>query len=309
MNLSEKLKHLRNKIIEGSEISYDKTSSLDNSKLDFQSISLNNKVDNFINWYFKNMVEGYYMGLLEERKLNDLRDFIEKMAVWYELKCQHFNDFYTKEEFLSSLSKKEKAFFQIPEHRTLVYVDSNHSCAHLHLTPSGIVISSEHLDEYTKFKVDDKDLIGMHIENVINLLKDNQIYLPFYNELESTVNNIANHIYLKEEMLNCVMYRIIERGGKKLGPRRAFLFAQEFGRNINIPMMYGIDYSIYNLDLINEYIKAGGSKELMCYVNYFQKVIKTEKVNTVSVGDLIEKFSKINGEVKKDKSTQLILKK
>ena len=31
-----------------------------------------------------------------------------------------------------------------------------------------------------------------------------------------------------------VMYRIIERGGNRMGPRRGFLFAKEFGRNIDI---------------------------------------------------------------------------
>ena len=38
--------------------------------------------------------------------------------------------------------------------------------------------------------------------------------------------------------LNCVMYRIIERGGNRIGPRRGFLFAKEFGRNIDIPMIF-----------------------------------------------------------------------
>lgn len=32
------------------------------------------------------------------------------------------------------------------------------------------------------------------------------------------------------------MYRIIERGGNRIGPKRAFLFAKEFGRDIRIPV-------------------------------------------------------------------------
>ena len=57
-------------------------------------------------------------------------------------------------------------------------------------------------------------------------------------------------------MLDAVMYRIIERGGNRMGPRRGFLFAKEFGRNIDIPMMYGVDYSDPGLrSFIIEYIK------------------------------------------------------
>lgn len=91
-----------------------------------------------------------------------------------------------------------------------------------------------------------------------------------------------------EEILNCAMYRIIERGGNRIGPKRAFLFAKEFGRDISIPMMYAIDYSDPGLRLfINEYIKAGGSKDLECLVGYFSKVSKDEPLEKVSIQKLL----------------------
>ena len=84
------------------------------------------------------------------------------------------------------------------------------------------------------------------------------------------------------------MYRIIERGGNRIGPRRAFLFAKDFGRNIDIPMMYAIDRSDSGLRLfMNEYIKSGGSKDLECYVGYFSRASKKEKLDTVTIQDLI----------------------
>ncbi len=84
------------------------------------------------------------------------------------------------------------------------------------------------------------------------------------------------------------MYRIIERGGNRIGPRRAFLFAKEFGRNIDIPMMYGVDYSDPGLrSFIIEYIKAGGSKDLVCYRGYFSRKSKNEKLDTISIQDLL----------------------
>ena len=54
-------------------------------------------------------------------------------------------------------------------------------------------------------------------------------------------------------------------------------------------MMYGVDYSDPGLRrFINEYIKAGGSKDLVCYVGYFSRASKNEKMSTVSVQEMIK---------------------
>lgn len=68
-----------------------------------------------------------------------------------------------------------------------------------------------------------------------------------------------------------------------------FIFlAKEFRRNIDIPMMYAVDRSDPGLRLfMNEYIKSGGSKDLECYVGYFSRASKKEKLDTISVQDLI----------------------
>ena len=94
--------------------------------------------------------------------------------------------------------------------------------------------------------------------------------------------------YSKEELLNCFMYRIMERGGIRLGPRRAFLFAKEFERDIDIPMMYGVDFSDPGLRrFLNEYMKAGGSKDLECYIGYFSRTKQEKSLNTISIQELI----------------------
>ena len=48
--------------------------------------TLDTKVDNFIEWYSKNLVKGYYTESGEYLKPRELRNLIEKMAVWYELR-------------------------------------------------------------------------------------------------------------------------------------------------------------------------------------------------------------------------------
>ncbi|MDE6142224.1 MAG: hypothetical protein K2G03_06435 [Bacilli bacterium] len=89
-------------------------------------------------------------------------------------------------------------------------------------------------------------------------------------------------------MLDSVMYRIIERGGNRYGPRRAFLFAKEFKRDISIPMIYGVDTSDPGLrKFMNAYIKAGGSMDITCLVNYFSRAHKYEEISRISMRKLL----------------------
>ena len=205
-----------------------------------------------------------------------------------DVRALDWDDFYNAKAFINSLSWDERYLFGRPRYRDLVYIDSHRRSAHLHLTSKGFVELSEKIGSYTNFKVKDEELKGMHVKNVVKLLKEKGISLPSGNELEETIKDVENWNYQKEEMLNCVMYRIIERGGNRMGPRRGFLFAKEFGRNIDIPMMYAIDRSDPGLRLfINEYIKAGGSKDLVCYIGYFSRTKKSKKLDTISIQDLI----------------------
>lgn len=296
-----------------------------------RNINLDAKVDDFIDWYFKNMVKGHYTDIGEFYAPNDMRNFIEKMAVWYELRYPDYeinrlmpssnqeaieindvmfnsneyvnelfdenadiraldwDEFYNAKAFIDSLPGDEIYLLTKAKYRDLVYIDPHRRSAHLHLTSRGFVKEAEEFESYTNFKIKDAELKGMHIKDVVKLLKEKGVSLPNDNELEETINVVEKWNYQKEEMLNCVMYRIIERGGKRKGPRRAFLFAKEFGRNIDIPMMYGVDYSDPGLrSFINEYIKAGGSKDLLCYIGYFSRKSKSQIMDTVSVQELIK---------------------
>ena len=305
-----------------------------------KNISLDAKVDDYIQWNYENMVKGHYTDIGEYWVPIELRNFIEKMAVWYELRYPDYeinrlmpgsgqegieisdvmfnsnnyinelfdenddvraidwDEFYNTHAFIKSLPWEERYRFQRARYKDLVYLDPNYTLhspmeierktAHLHLTPNGFVREAEGIDCYSKFKVTNEELKGMHVKEVVELLKERGISLPSDNELESAINNAEKFIKEKEGMLDAVMYRIIERGGCRMGPRRGFLFAKEFGRNIDIPMMYAIDRSDPGLRLfINEYIKAGGSKDLICYVGYFSRSNKTKKLDTLSIQELI----------------------
>lgn len=308
--------------------------AMSNQFLGSRDIYLNKKVDNYIKWYYENMVKGHYTDIGEFWKPIDMRNFIEKMAVWYELRYPDyeinrlmpgssqelieinnimFNDnsyinalldkdaetreldwseFYNSRAFIRSLPWSERYMFTDPKYRRLVYIRSLGTGAHFHLTPNGFIDEAEYIDIYSNSKITEEEIKGIHITEIIKLLKERDIELPENNELELAVEEVENWKKQREGMLDCVMYRIIERGGNRFGPRRALLFAKEFERNIDIPMMYGIDYSDPGLRrFINEYIKLGGSKDLVCYIDYFSRTNDRKRLNTVTIGKLLRTIS------------------
>ncbi|MBR1416743.1 MAG: hypothetical protein IJ572_02875 [Bacilli bacterium] len=293
-------------------------------------ISLDDKVDEFIDWYFKNMVKGNYTDIGEYHFPREMRDLIEKIAVWYELRYPSYeinrlmpgsgqeqinvndvmfrnnpyvnelldensdakeldwDEFYNTNVFIKSLPWEERCYFSNPIYNDVVYLNPNSRTAHLHLTKNGFVEMAEDVTSYTYYEIKDEELTGLNVRDVVKLFKDKGIELPENNELEKAIKEADKWIQQKEGILDCAMYRIIERGGNRIGPRRAFVFAKEFGRSIDIPMMYAVDFSDPGLRLfMNEYIKAGGSKDLKCYVGYFSRASKNEKVYTTTIQDLI----------------------
>ena len=293
-------------------------------------IVLDDKVNEFIDWFTENMVKGHCTDIGEYSIPIDMRNFIEKMAVWYELRYPDYeinrimpgssqeqidinevmfsnnkytnyildensdikdldwNEFYNAKAFINSLPWSERYVFSRPKYQDIVYWNRGHGSAHLHLTRNGFVEMSEYMDCVIP-GISNENLEDKNIKEIVKMLKEKGVKFPEDNEFEKAIKDYDNWVYQKDEMLNCVMYRIIERGGNRIGPRRAFMFAKEFGRNIDIPMTYGVDYSDPGLRLfMNDYSKAGGSKELICYVNYFSRASKYEKLNTVTMRELIK---------------------
>ena len=294
-------------------------------------INLDDKVDEFINWYYINMVKGHYTDIGEYHFPRAMRDLIEKIAVWYELRYPSYevnrlmpgsgqeeisisdvmfnsnpyviktfdkkinemrlswDNFYNTGVFINSLPWEERCYFNSPEYSKKVYLDPNSRIAQLYLTKYyGFVLMSKNVTKYTNSVIKDAELIGLNIRDVIKIFQNKGIKLPENNELEMVIKKADKWIQQKEGILDCAMYRIIERGGNRIGPRRAFLFAKEFSRNIDIPVMYGVDFSDPGLRLfMNEYIKAGGNKDLRCYVDYFSRASNTKKMDTITVQELI----------------------
>lgn len=283
------------------------------------SIILDDKVEDYLDWYKQHMVIGHYTNIGEYHCPREMRDFIEKMAVWYELRypdyeinrtlpctgqdSQYVNeemfvnnscvkdllgedndikhldwsDFYNFEAFYNSLTSEERYFFSEPAYPSLLYYDSN-NYGHVHLKSDGTIydVSGIPFLENFAYRCDE-----INIKDVVDYIKSNNI--PYGEEFIAAVKRYEDCKKSQEGMLDSVMYRIIERGGNRFGPRRAFIFAKEFKRDLSIPMIYGYDTSDPGMrKFMNEYLHAGGSPDIVCLVNYFSRAHKYEELNRES---------------------------
>ncbi len=277
--------------------------------ISIKECSLDSKLKKFNEWCYKNKIKSKYTNIGEFQNRNIYMDFIEKMAIWYELRYPWFrvinlfgqetktdifenidwNDFYNFNMFKACLDPIEYSYLRKPEYPDLVYIQTTpNPAAHLHLSPEGIITDCEFYNITVQNKLKNK-LIGKHIKESLDIFKENNIELPRQNGIESAIFDYEVDCYFKEELLNCVMYRIIQRDGKRIGPRRAFLFAKEFNRNIDIPLKYGIDTSDpYLYKLIIEYLKLGGKTDLECYENYFRVKSETDKLEIINLKEIID---------------------
>ena len=330
MSLKDNLRKLKEQILN--------TKKLNNNSISSSGdCNLNNKIDKFINWSIDNKITK------KEDARSELKNFIEKMAVWYELRYPDYeinrlipyfqgedksvsiemfannsyiqrvfglesdvayldwDKFYNTNSFVNSLTLNEKFLLKKPTYKACFYLDPNYITL-VFLNKKGIIRCVDDLHYVTNNMVLDDKVKGVHIKEFVSVLKQYGITLKDDSEIQKVIRDYENQVYFKEELLNCVMYRIIERGGSKVGPRRGFIFAKEFKRNIDIPMMYGLDSSIsHGRYFINEYLKAGGSINLECYVNYFRDIKDSDILETVTIKDKLAGLRKFNVYSKEEK--------
>ncbi len=325
-----------------------------------QKTELDDKVDEYIKWYFKNSVKGQYTEVGEFNSPRRMRNAIETIAAWYELryprdevyrlinvesiysdinkdmvKNNNYVDFvvnplggfsgrwnrgFIEKKINEGILKKEPEspidefdwtkFFDFNTLMSLmderwvlskqdtsgyVYLDRKRCACQpfLCISVDGIVKDAQYVTQITNYQVNNDELIGLTPGQVANLFAERGVVLPKENDLDSLIDRIKKWNQQQEGMLDCVMYRLIERGGNRVGPRRAFLFAKEFGRDINVPMQYGGDTTDpYLRNFINEYLKAGGTQDLVCYRNYFMRASANENPESLTIRELLKLHNK-----------------
>ena len=295
------------------------------------SASLNDKVEEFIKWYKKNMYDDYFLSTPEE-----VRNFIEKMAVWYELRYPDYSvmgmlygreiynssnqmfienpyinktneeldillennksremfdylewdKFYNTRSFINSLPEDEKELLRKPRY----FWSVDYNGASIRLTAKG-TIENVRKFYFGPIKFDYQKLVGMNIKDALVILEKEA---PHHDvtEIKNKIKDYDNQCKFKQDLLDSVMYRIMEREINRIGAYRAFLFAKEFNRNIDIPLQYGlgrIDSDLKNF--IFDYLEAGGNKNLSCYTNYYFRKSDFKEIKIMTIEEIINMFS------------------
>ena len=101
-------------------------------------------------------------------------------------------EFYNSRAFIRSLPWSERYMFTDPKYRSLVYIRSLGTGAQFHLTPDGFIDEAEYIDVYSNSKITEDEIKGMHITEVIQLLKERGIELPENNELVLAIEEVEN---------------------------------------------------------------------------------------------------------------------
>ena len=308
------------------------------------SDDLDDKVAGFIKWYTENMVKGQYTDIGQINKPIEVRNLIEKMTVWYELRYPEseidkifqinkinsqdineaifinnrvtkdminepgdwgkwnklvlsrleWSEFYNMDVFLASLSEIERKYLEDVSHNPYVRLHmDNYDDIKISLNPDGEIID---INESCIYPLNGEeyilreDLIGMKIEDVAILLeKRYKCSEDQLRDIKKEITEVNNYKIFKEGLLNSVMYRLIERSGCTYGGKRAFLFAKEFNRNIDIPMQYGYCNEYQGIkELINMYLENGGNEDLICYSNYETRINKKEPLSGFKVKQLLK---------------------
>lgn len=298
-------------------------------------VELDKRIDAFLEWYLDNRLKGKVTGLGEKQGVQLLRNLIEKMAVWYELRFPDYDvstillhgqdallsagehifsnnayvrnvfgedtlfqsidwhHFYNFGAFLATLSPEEQSLFKVPCYRKEVYLDRDQKWL-LSVNSEGIVEDISDIKIYDPVFIGGKEwikpfFVGKHLSEVESIAKQQNIPLTDNNEIADTLEAYQKDAYFYQELLSAVMYRIIERGGVRMGGKRGLLFALEFNTNKDIPIRYGLDVTDPEIrSFINVYLMNGGAANLLCYTNYASRVTKREKLNIASLRDILK---------------------
>lgn len=316
MNLKEELLKLRKKlevfnkyennsseVYTYNRLQIEKTSGED---YDFENLPLR-KMKDFLSWY-ATVLPKFDNNVKVEKEIKSIQNFIEKVAVYYELKYPDFiiegsntkfmtefddGEVYNIKTFIDNLPDKEKTYFLKPcYHYKYIFVDGRH----FEINKNGEILKFCGTEQD---KIKNHMLKGKNIKEGVQLLKDEAVVPDVNYLIDNQIKVYEIERTRRKQMLNVIMYRIIERGSDySKGARRALIFAKDFDLSLFVPLVYEVTLANdpYLNSFLEEYVSSGGSKEAITNVltpmlsedeskrirQEFAGIIAKEKVKTIS---------------------------
>ena len=261
------------------------------AKVTSNNYELSDRVDKLIKWATKTVAPKGHTDSGVFYYPERLRNLIEKVAFWYEMRytrneinqmCYYgasedinmdeilFHKKWSDGQTIWSQGFDKDTFLETLEHeeKHLLYEPT---------FPSRMMEGLSSRYQVTFQKIIDSKTGQEKIVAEFPTLENLDEELALKNKISDVINEYCDDSYLHHELLNCIMYRIIDHERSRVGPRRAMLFAKEFGTDIRIPMQYGVDTSDPGLkEQIEFYLSLGGSEDVDCLINYSWRAKKNE---------------------------------
>lgn len=278
------------------------------------------EINGFLNWY-ATVLPSWNDSIKVEEEIKSMQKFIEKVAVWYELRYPNYAITGNKKEFMndniSNLNMFEENFY-IKELlgedsiindldwsafyntkafiNNLFYKEKDYFVKpsyekyrlingyHLELSKTGRVLSFDGLDHY---KLKKNEVNGKYVKEVVALLKEKEIISPTGNEIDKEIQIYEGKKERKSKMLDAIMYRIIERGDTySIGARRGLLFAKEFKLDLLIPITYEI--ALGNDRYIDVFLREANKDEEVREPLKFLVPLFNSKYNEKDVDEMLK---------------------
>ena len=245
------------------------------------------------NWYILRYPDeyiNYFFGKREKYSINDEvfwgtkkpdMDFFDILnaKVFFNTLNPRYKRYLGKVRYLSSLS---------------IRVDCIHEC--LLLSKKGTITASSMLWNYEGKNIKElyNDIInGKVTVDDIKYCEDNKLKQTFLwklrNTLEEAIDVYDAGVNNKNKVFDCVIYSLMNYWNLEIGAKRALLFAEEFKRDINVPLVYAATNS--DKEFINYYLMLGGDINIECYKDYIRK-----DYNKIPLKDIMNKYSISNYE-------------
>lgn len=218
----------------------------------YPDISFLQAEDKFINDSYVNQV------MFKDNKY--LNDTLEEETLLEELE---WNKFIGVKSMIKILSEQEKELLRKPSYNMLINLKSSgfwDPWDSLTLTKRGVIRKIRLNNRKSALK--DEDLIGYRASKVVERLKNKNIPETAYIELTNEVTRVDRLNKQRDAMLECIMFRIMERGYDFLGARRALLFANDFSLVLEKPLIYEINGTTEDFNVaafLRKYSDLGGN--------------------------------------------------
>ncbi len=185
--------------------------------------------EKFIKWYEEEAMRYSTSEIGQFYPYIDMKKLIDKIVIWYELKYNSDliekrdnpnEQVFTTELLLNALPWFQRIYFYKTRYVNMVKMWKDKSIVNINLDAEGHVVSGEN----SRYLVD--NLLGMSVEEVIELVSDNNLGYNVSN-LEKAIVNYRVQEEIKRKLMEVIIERMV-MSTDKYGLKRAFMFVKDF---------------------------------------------------------------------------------